>query len=47
MFFKKGALKKIHDIHRKTPVLESLFNKVAVKRPATFLKRDLDTGAFV
>ena len=29
MFFKVGVLKKFHNIHRKTPVLESLFSKVA------------------
>ena len=27
MSFKKGALKKFHNIHRKTPELESLINK--------------------
>ena len=29
MFFKIGVLKKIRNIRKKTPVLESLFNKVA------------------
>ena len=28
MFFKKGVLKKIGNINRKTPVLESLFNTI-------------------
>ena len=32
--------------HRRTPVLESLFNKQAF-RPATLLKRDSDTGVFL
>ena len=40
-----GAL-KFHNIHRRTPVLESLFNKVALFRPATFLKRDSSTIVF-
>ena len=30
MFFKIGNLKKFHNIHQKTPVLQSLFNEVAV-----------------
>ena len=34
MFFKIGVL-----FHKKAPVLESLFNKVAGLRPATLLKR--------
>ena len=33
--------------HRKTPVLESLFNKVAVSRPATLRIRELKTGVFL
>ena len=32
---------KFRKIHRKTPVPESLFNKVAVLRPATLLKKRL------
>ena len=36
---------KFGDIHSKTPVLESLFSKVA--RPATLLKRGSDTGVFL
>ena len=42
MFFKIGVLKEIHNIHKKTLVFESLFNKVAcleVFMPATLLKR--------
>ena len=34
-------LKKFHKIHRKTPVPESLFNKVAGRRPATLFKKRL------
>ena len=29
MFFQKGVLKEFCNIHRKTPVFESLFNQVA------------------
>ena len=32
MSFKKGALKKFHNIHSKTPELESLINKFLKKR---------------
>ena len=38
---------KIRNIHRKTPVLESPFNKVAVWRPSTLLKRESNTGFFL
>ena len=41
-FFKVFFLK----IHRKTPVLQSVFNKLAGLRPATLLKRDSDTGVY-
>ena len=40
VFVKKG-------LHRKTPVLESLFNKVTGLRHATLLKRDSITGIFL
>ena len=36
----------IHKIHSKIPVLESLFNKVAVLRVCNFIKEDSNTGAF-
>ena len=36
----------IQKIHSKTPVLESLFNKVAVLRVCNFIKEDSNTGAF-
>ena len=42
----KWVFKKIRNIQKTTPVLESLFNKVAglkVKRPATLLKRGSNT----
>ena len=32
---------------RQTPVLESLFDKVASLKPATLLKRDPNTGVFL
>ena len=38
MFFKLGVLKNFHDIHRKTTVLESLFNKVAGQRAVNIAK---------
>ena len=36
----------IDKIHRKKPVLESLFNKSAVLRTCNFIKEDYDTGTF-
>ena len=47
------VLLKISQFHRKTPVLKSLFNKVAgfqaleTFRPATLLNRDFNTGDFL
>ena len=41
---------KFRNIHRETPVLESLFNKVAVLKaysPATLLKGHSNTGVFL
>ena len=38
---------KFRKIHRKTPVSESLFNKVAGLRPATLLKKVSGTVAFL
>ena len=40
MFFKIGVL-KIHEYHRKIPVLESLFNKVAGLNACSFIKKRL------
>ena len=37
----------IHKIRSKLPVLESLFNKVAVLRACNFIKEDSNTGAFL
>ena len=45
-FFKIFSL-KFRKFHRKTFVLESLFNKVAGLRPATLLKRDSKTSVFL
>ena len=39
-----GVLKNVLNFTRKTPVLESLFNKAAGLRLATLLKRDSNTG---
>ena len=41
VFCKKRCSQKFHKIHKKTPVPESLFNKVAGLRPATLLKKRL------
>ena len=46
MFFKKGVLKKFHNIHRKTPVLESLFSKVAGLKACNFIKKRLQHRCF-
>ena len=46
MLYKRGVFK----IHRKAPVLESLFNRVACLRPPTpvaLSKRDSSTGVFL
>ena len=45
MFFKVSALKNLAD--RKTPVLESIFNRVAVLRPAALSKRDSNSNTGV
>ena len=37
----------IHKIHRKKPVLESLFNKVAVLGACNIIKEDSNTSAFL
>ena len=34
-------------MHRKSTVLESLFNKVSVYRPAALSERDSNTGVFL
>ena len=48
MFFKIGVLKNFHKCHRKTPVLEYLFNKVTGPyRSATLLKRDPKAGVLL
>ena len=44
ILFKLGVLKKFLNIHRKTHVLESLFNSF---RPATLIKRDSNIGVFL
>ena len=48
VFYKKAALKNFASyIHRKTPLLDSLFNKVGGLKPCNFIKRDTDTGVFL
>ena len=46
VFFKKDVLKNFLKIHRKTLVLECLFNKVESLKPAPLLKSDSSTGDF-
>ena len=46
VFCRKGTLKKFLEIHRKTPVPEPLFNKVAGLRPETLLKKRLWRRSF-
>ena len=38
---------KFCNIHRKAPVLESLFNKVEGLRACNFIKKDSNTGVFL
>ena len=40
------CFRAILKIHSKIPVLESLFNKLAVLRACSFIKVDSNTGAF-
>ena len=46
MFYKKAALKNFAISHRKTPVLASLFNKVADLQACNFIKKRLQYGCF-
>ena len=46
MFFKNGILKIFLNIHRKTPVLKSLFNKVAGILACNFIKKKLQQRCF-
>ena len=46
VLYKKSCSNKSRNIHRNTPVLETLFNKVAGFRTATLLKRDSSIGFF-
>ena len=39
MFYKRRCSLRFHKVHRKTPVPDSLFNKVEGPRPATLLKK--------
>ena len=48
VFYKTAALKNFASyIHRKTPVLESLFNNVGGLRPLNLIKRDTNTEVFL
>ena len=43
---KNRCFRRIQIIHSKIPVMEFLFNKVAVLRTCNFIKEDSNTGAF-
>ena len=45
-FIKKAVLQNLFNIQRKTPVLESLFNKVAGLQPCNFIKNRLQHRCF-
>ena len=45
VFRKKAVFKKSRIIHRKIPMLDSIFNKFV--GPATLSKRDSSTGVFL
>ena len=47
MFHKIGILKNVRNIRKKTPVLESLFNKIAGLSPVTLLNKRLQTWYYV
>ena len=44
---RKGVLRNAAKTNWRTPVPESLFNKVAGLRPPTLLKRDSGKGVFL
>ena len=46
VFFKLGVSKKFHNIHRKAPVSESLFDKVAGLKAYNFNKKRLQHRCF-
>ena len=47
LFCKKRYPKKFRNIHKKTPVLESLFNKVAGQKACHFIKKWLQHRCFL
>ena len=46
MFFKIGVLKNFQIIHRKTPVLEYLFNKAAGLKSCNFIQKRFQHSCF-
>ena len=46
MFFKTGGLKNFRKNHKKTPVLESLIDKVARLKPRNFIKKRVQHRRF-
>ena len=47
VFPEKWCSQKFCKLHGKTPLLESFFNKVASRQPASFVKKDSNTRAFL
>ena len=47
VFCKKGRSKKVCKFHSKTPVSESVFNKVALLRACNFIKKKLQYRCFL
>ena len=46
VFYKKAVLKKCISIHRKTPVLESLYNQVTGLHACNFIKKKFQPRYF-
>ena len=46
VFYKKSCSEKFRKIHRKTPLLESLFNKVVAQKACNFIKKRLQHRRF-
>ena len=47
MSFKISVLKKFRNIHKKLPVLESIFNKVAGLKASNFIKKETPAEVFL
>ena len=47
VFYKRSCSQKFRNIHRKTPVLESLFNNAGARQTCNILKKDSNTSVFL